>query len=305
MAAMIAVLFFNCQNNKRASNSESVKIIAKEKLQYALRNSTGWEKVHAAEYILNLDHSNNVYDTFLKEEEQNRNKPYYRIGIWRVLNQAAVTTTEKNKWLDSISKVYVENTSLDRIHAAESLAKLKVSPSTISIGITDSILKASHDPLWAYTYWGTAYDSEKDMREVKNKFVDIIIDSNEQTQIKRIALYALYKMRNIDVHNWDLLISRALDETRNSPLNTNLLLCTLANIPRDSLGSSRVRECREKLESKINSLNSDELPPTLAVYEYIATEEDLPFLRFYMDKGDDLNNREIIMAAANAILSID
>tara|TARA_R110000764_G_scaffold187568_3_gene272915 strand:- start:1411 stop:2301 length:891 start_codon:yes stop_codon:yes gene_type:complete len=291
--------------NKKPIVSESVVKNAKDNLQYALENSSKWQKVHAAEYILNHDYSNNVYDIFVEEEKQDRNEPYYRIGLWRVLNQAAMSSEEKNQWLDSISKVYEEYTSLDRIHAAETLAKLKVSPNSISVKVTDSVLKGDHNPMWAYTYWGTAYTSEKEMHQVKNKFMDIILNSNESTLVKRIAIYALYKMKNLNTQNWDLISSRAVNEPMDSPLYTSLLTCTLANTPKDSLLSTRVLKCREKLEKQIYSSNNNEISASLAVYQDIATEEDIPLLTSFMDKGFDDDNIEITMAAANAILSFD
>ncbi|MBQ4915829.1 hypothetical protein J8L85_15345 [Maribacter sp. MMG018] len=284
--------------------SESVVKNAKDKLQYAIENSSKWQKVHAAEYILNHNYSNNVYDIFAEEEKYNRKEPYYRIGLWRVLNQASISLEEKNKWLDSISMVYEEYTSLDRIHAAETLAKLKVSPYSISVKVTDSVLKSTHDPMWAYTYWGTAYTSEKKMCEVKNKFIDIILNSEESTLVKKIAIYALYKMKDISVQNWDLLSSRAVNEHKDSPLYTSLLTCTLANTPKDSLFSKRVFKCREKLDEQIYSSNFNELSSALTVYQYIATEEDIPFLTSFMNKDIDEDNIEITMAAANAILSV-
>lgn len=302
---LISTQIFSCQMNKKPIVSESVVKNAKDNLQYALENSSKWQKVHAAEYILNHDYSNNVYDIFVEEEKQNRNESYYRIGLWRVLNQAAISSEEKNHWLDSISKVYEEYTSLDRIHAAETLAKLKVSPNSISVKVTDSVLKSDHNPMWAYTYWGTAYTSEKEMDQVKSTFMDIILNSNESTLVKRIAIYALYKMKNLNTQNWDLISSRAVNEPMDSPLYTSLLTCTLANTPKDSLLSTRVLKCREKLEKQIYSSNNNEISASLAVYQDIATEEDIPLLTSFMDKGFDDDNIEIIMAAANAILSFD
>lgn len=302
---LICAQFFNCQRHKKTNVSKSVVKIAKDKLQYALENSTEWEKVHAAEYILNLGYSNNVHDIFIEEERQKRDEPYYRIGVWRVLNQAAITSEEKNQWLDSISKVYEEYTSIDRIHAAETLAKLRVSPNSIAVAVTDSILKTTHDALWGYTYWGTAYTSERDMFQVKNNFINIILNSEEPTLIKRIALYAFYKMKNMSVQNWDLLMSRTLKEPENSPIYTSLLTCALANTPKDSLLASRVLKCREKLNKQIYSSDSNEVSAALGVFEDIATEEDVPFLKSFMEKGVAEDNIEITMSAANAILSID
>ncbi len=294
-----------CERYKDPSVPDAVIGVAKDTLQFALENSSKWEKVHAAEYILNLQYANNVFDVFVEEEKRNRHEPYYRIGLWRVLSRAAKTNEEKNKWLDSISRVFGKQGALDRIHAAEALAKLEVSPKTISVKVTDSILGDVHNPMWAYTYWGTAYTSAKDMCQVKNNFVDLVLNSNESILIKRIALYALYKMKNVGVQNWDLLTSRVLDEPRNSPLYTSYLICTLANSPKDSLFSPRFFECRRMMEEQIQSLQEDQLAAALGVYEEIATAEDIPFLTSFLDKGADQHNVETIMAAANALLNID
>lgn len=301
----ISLQIFNCDMQKKIHNTESLKKVAKEKLQYGLENSSKWEKVHAAEYILKLDYPNNVYDIFIEEEKQNRDEPYYRIGLWRVLNQASVTAAEKKQWLDSISGIYENYASPDRVHAAESLAKLSVSPKTISAKVTDSVLLGDHNPMWAYTLWGTAYTSDKEMNQVKDSFINIILESEESILIRKIALYALYTMKNIGVQNWDLLLSKTLNEPKDSQLYASLLDCTLANTPKDSLLSPRVVKCRGNLEELIGSLSGIELATALAVYKDIATEEDLPFLRSFMNMGDDKTNIEIVMAAANAILKIN
>ena len=72
---LICALIFSCQRHNKPRVSKSVVKIAKGKLQYALENSSKWERVHAAEFILNLAYSINVNDTFVEEEKQNRNEP--------------------------------------------------------------------------------------------------------------------------------------------------------------------------------------------------------------------------------------
>ena len=96
-----------------------------------------------------------------------------------------------------------------------------------------------------------------------------------------------------------------MNEPMDSPLYTSLLTCTLANTPKDSLLSTRAHKCREKLEKQIYSSNNNEISASLTVYQDIATEEDIPLLTSFMEKGFDEDNIEITMAAANAILSFD
>ncbi len=298
---LIGIQALGCNKNKKSAVSSALKQTAKEKLQFALENSSEWEKVHAAEYILDLGYPNKVYDIFIEEEKQKRNEHYYRIGIWRVLHRAAITAEEKKQWLDSISRVYKKQTSPDCMHAAESLAKLKVSPRTISVKVTDSILKSDYNPMWLFTYWGTAYTSDKEMHRVENGLTNIILEPNKSALVKKIALYALFTMKNMGVQNWDALLSKTLNEADSSRVYSGLLTCILANTPKDSLSCSRVLECRKILEKRIPSLQNQELSAVLNVYKDIATEEDIPLLTSFMDN----RNTEVTMAAAHALLRID
>ncbi len=104
---IFVVIFFCCSTaNIESIASEKLKKAALEQLHSTLSSNFEWEKVHAAEFLLNLGYPENVYETFLKEEEQKGDEIYYRIGIWRVLAQASLKSEDKQHWIDSIASVF-------------------------------------------------------------------------------------------------------------------------------------------------------------------------------------------------------
>src|SRR5688500_6043465 len=117
--------FMACTNNDQLQKSEEKYI---RQIKDVLFNETKWIKVHAAEYLLWLDSEQDVRKLLLEEEIKFGNEIPYRIGIWRVLAQSAKTKQEKNKWIKKIADAFFDVEGSDRIYAAETLAKLGVSP---------------------------------------------------------------------------------------------------------------------------------------------------------------------------------
>ena len=93
-------------------------------LRETLDRETLWIKVHAAEYLLALDHPEGVKEAFTKELQDHGGEPQYRIGIWRVLARAAYNEKERQEQTKKIRDVFFDTASPDRLHAAETLAKL-------------------------------------------------------------------------------------------------------------------------------------------------------------------------------------
>lgn len=93
-------------------------------LETALETEPRWAKVHAAEALLKLGYRDKVRSTFLDQHQRHKDEPEYRIGIWRVLARATDAASEQTKWSDKIVAALRDRNGPDRIHAAESLAKL-------------------------------------------------------------------------------------------------------------------------------------------------------------------------------------
>src|SRR5699024_3359015 len=98
-------------------------------------------------------------EIFLEEEKKFGEESPYRIGIWRALALAAMTDEDREEWISKIIEVYQNPDNEDRIHAAESMAKLGVSPYTVDPEMTQTILNKDTGVLQVFTLWGTHYTS--------------------------------------------------------------------------------------------------------------------------------------------------
>jgi len=93
-----------------------------EVLRTALVEETEWVRVHAAEALLWNGLPANVAETFAPEVDTA--PPKHRIGVWRVLAQAQETDEAREDYIARIRAALLDVDGPDRIHAAETLAKL-------------------------------------------------------------------------------------------------------------------------------------------------------------------------------------
>src|SRR5690606_18340609 len=80
-----------------------------EDLKRILHSESQWVKVHAAEFLLWENQAvDEVREVYLQEERLFGDVPKYRIGIWRVLAQAAVDPQDRKHWVDKIVAAYLD-----------------------------------------------------------------------------------------------------------------------------------------------------------------------------------------------------
>lgn len=130
-------------------------------LQHLLHTEKEWVKVHAAEFLLWEDRAvDEVRKIYLQEEQLFGDVPKYRIGIWRVLAQAAADDKDRQYWVDKIVTAYQDPEGEDRLHAIETLAKLKI---PVVQRIDDSL----EGSMRIYSLWNYATASKQQQEEVK------------------------------------------------------------------------------------------------------------------------------------------
>src|SRR4051812_27913634 len=123
------LIFIMTLSQMAACKTDALEEKSWRELSETLRTQHEFIKVHAAEYLLWLGRSEEVRKEFLAENEKHGDQPKYRIGIWRVLAQTETEPEKKKIWYDKIYKAFGDLNGPDRLHAAETLAKLKLSPS--------------------------------------------------------------------------------------------------------------------------------------------------------------------------------
>ncbi|MDR1096702.1 MAG: hypothetical protein LBL57_01070 [Tannerella sp.] len=169
---------------------DGLKDRAVAELRHVLNTGQGWEKVHAAEFLLESGYKENVYSVFYSEWNKNGHVPQYRIGIWRVLYRCA-GTEEKHTWSDLIHNAFTDESSPDRIHAVETLAKLKIPvKDSDSIPIC-SALQSGNPSLWFYTQWWVIPSKKNGTEELKRFLLQMIHSEENTPLLRQLAKYVL------------------------------------------------------------------------------------------------------------------
>lgn len=140
-----------------APRADAIRLNALEVLRQELNTSDGWVKVHAAEALLRLGYPEGVGEVFKQELALHGDQPQYRIGIWRVLANATVVPKEKTEWIEKVKGVFFDPAAPDRIHAAETLGKLKVRLTEHEKTLVGQYAQQKQDP---FAFWILAQNGQ-------------------------------------------------------------------------------------------------------------------------------------------------
>ena len=300
--------------------SDSLREQAIQELRVNLQTQTKWEKVHAAEYLLWLGYPQGVQDVFLKEQQQFGDESPYRIGIWRVLAQAATEPEQKRMWVERILKAFQDPNGADRVHAAETLAKLHISPLAESPEVTQQILAGETSPLSLYTRWGASLSNADSTNSTRRAFLSLLASGQGDVSHRRLAAYALRHLGGLDARQWHQLAQTALAESDESGAKAYLLSAAFVTAPIDSSQSTAFSEIRKSLlEAKNSPHKADRVEMANALAER-GTFEDLPALLSLLNNEEPIisngnkaggshihspENADVRATAAYAILKID
>lgn len=172
----------------KSQSSESVYV---DVLKAILKTEKQWVKVHAAEFLLwTGNNSSLVYQTYLDEEKNFDSMVPYRIGIWRVLYQASNNAEEKKKYLNKILDAY--HTGQDKLHALETLAKLKFSLARVDSQFESTLLATSDlSSLYLYGLWNLYIDNQSNRGMIIDKLLSIINDTTLDNSFRIVSCYIL------------------------------------------------------------------------------------------------------------------
>jgi len=184
---MLSLLFSGCKSvpEGRLSGDEAGALMAD--LTTAVRNSAGWEQVHAAEFLIDLGAGGTADSIFSIKANRNADTGTLRLGIWRVL---AMTQKENGKWLDSLREMARTGSLRERETAVESLAKL--GDASVGTPVTDSVAGAPVSALRVLELWRMSGAS--DQTEILLK---IALAEHQDIRTRRLAAYALQYMKTL------------------------------------------------------------------------------------------------------------
>jgi hypothetical protein len=109
--------------------TEALAPRAHDVLLAALATEKAFVKVHAAEALIALGEKQEARRVFRAELPSANDSRPYRIGVWRVLAASADSPSDATEWIARTETVVLDPATMDRLHAVESLGKLRHAPS--------------------------------------------------------------------------------------------------------------------------------------------------------------------------------
>ena len=293
------LLMLSCHNQGTGISNE-LKNQTEDILKTVLKDGQNWEKVHAGEFLIGLGSVDIVFNSFLSEFDKYGGIPEYRIGIWRVLYKCA-GKEEKQVWQDSIYRAFLLPTSPDRIHAAETLAKLKISIEKIDSEIMEAAMTSTDSRLKFYTQWWVIPQLENGAEKIKNHLFHII-QSDATESLRQMAAYVLCEDKDIhlNISEWQLLKDIAIHEPVNSVARLQLLAAALSKATDDSVQTDSFQDIKKMMLGYTNS-NKSALYQLCLSLARKGDMKDIDELKVLLHHQEN----DVKIAAAYAILQIN
>ena len=299
LTILLSMLFFNGPLQKGASQSTSLKI-----LKEGSSCNDFWIAVHAIEYLAELGYKKEAESYIENELRPFAEVPEKRIGLWRAKYKVATTESSRVLCLNKIRDAYLDKEGQDRIHAAETLAKLGYSFRKFNDSIVSKDLLGD-GMLFSFSLWGnTIPASDTQVPEFRPLFEQL---ENDKVMNRKLAGYALGFFHQLPANCWDTLAHLALSEPQETEAYSYLLGSAYAlydfrsNQRMDTF--QKIRERLLLLEYSFRKADRIEVCRALAVH---AKKEDLLVLnRLLQVNNGILGNLDVQVAAAYALLKFD
>ncbi|MCB0686690.1 MAG: hypothetical protein KDC53_09195 [Saprospiraceae bacterium] len=292
---------FACTDfNRSDSARDQWRLDALESLRSVLHSDMRWQRVHAAEFLSSLDYVGEVDSVFRPLAQSFKDSIYYRHGIWRVLALTA-SPSERSRWIAKIEEVLADPDAPDKIHAVESLAKLRIAPPADVETSSDSVYDA-------FALWASAYQSIEAKNLAIEKLVSFFEGNRHSDREKGIAAYALRHLGGLDDAERSKIVHAVLNTISNPDLHRSLLVLAILQTSSDATD----HENDQRLSNDLQDLTvSGSLPSKRDLALVLAergSETDIPLLQSYLNvrtTDEPALAADVRAAAAYAMLRID
>ena len=263
-------------------------------LQEVLDGEERWVKVHAAEFLLELDYPEGVEAAFLEELKESGEEPEYRIGIRRVLTRASYDPKEKRDWTSQIRDVFLDLEAPDRLHAVETLAKLgyrlpEGPEGSAERGVFEQAASGD-DGMAAFARWIlVSNDPEHDDSSLGELL------ASDDARIRGLAAYAIRHLPTISESTREALTSAATAEPEDSSWRIHLVCAMAIHGASDSHD-----QWMEELKQYVAASETSERYQACQTLAQLADVGDLELLAGRM--GDE--EADVRSAASYAVLRL-
>lgn len=302
-----------------SGSSDSTVLRALEELRTNLETQSLWDKVHAAEYLIWAGRPEGVYETYKEEEARFIHQSPYRIGIWRVLAQCADSAEERQDYIRNILQAFKDPEGTDRLHAAETLTKLRVPLIEEAPEATAEILRGETSPLFLYTLAGASLGTSHGAKSNFQLLVALTTDDESTAQTQMQGAYALRHIGGLSHSEWHSLVKTALDKPEGSGARVYLLSSAFVTAPESERSSAVVFSLHAQLTNYKNAGSKGARAEMAVALAEKGDAQDIETLRSILNNDDPLNtgkltsreqiisapeNADVRSAAAYAVLSI-
>ena len=269
---------------------EHLRTQAVQVLRTTLGNEQRWVKVHAAEALLSSGQPDGVARAFESELIAHGGEPEYRIGIWRVLAQAARTDRQREPWITKIVAAFLNTGGPDRLHAAETLGKLGYRASATETEAFEVVARSgrgslSADAQWVLTNSGRA-GGDAPLAELL---------SSEDRGTRNDAAYATRHLAKLSGGAWEKLATAAAKTRVGDGERATLLSAAFVHAPRDQ----KARFNTELLKYLSTGTNDEKYEVCAALAREGVDADALLLAPLLADASPDVR-----IGAAHAILTI-
>ena len=268
---------------------EPLRAQAVQVLRASLDQESRWIKVHAAEALLATGNGDGVARAFEQELASHADEKEYRIGIWRVLAQAAREESQREAYVRKILAAFLDTAGPDRLHAAETLGKLGYRVVGTNAAAFD--LAARRGPLAADARW-VLVNSGAPGSEMRL----IALLASDDRGTRNDAAYALRHLPKLSRPARARLTSAVLKTRSGDGERVTMLSAAFVHAPRD-------QQARFKTEllTYLSAGTNDEKIEACAALAAQGVNADVPQLAGLLTNPA----ADIRIAAARAILRID
>lgn len=275
-----------------------------------------WVSVHAIEFLAKLGFKKEAKSLAMTQLKPFEETPEKRIGYWRAQFFASNKINQRNIWVKKIKKAYLTSSSPDRIHAAESLAKIGISFKNLNPKVVRQDLN-SQGMIYSFTRWG--YSLGNHPRELPDyKALLKEISSLEKPQNRTLAAYALgYLLPKMNTATWKAFASSALKEDSNSDTYAFLIGGAYVHYNKSKHHADNLfHEIRKRiLQFEYSSKKSEKIELCMALAKSASAEDQmiierilLSFKPINLDSNSqdslDADKLDIIAAAAYSWLQM-
>jgi len=203
----------------QVANSESLRRSMIELLKDSFVREKEFVQIHAAEALVEADEVDDVAAALNAEVETA--PPIRRVGVWRTMARCAKSPAERAAYVARLREVMLTPGEADRIHAAESLAKLgeKLVADRTAVEQLAKISKPAHA---CHCLWVLALAGEN---SAESRLVALL---KADDPIARLASgYVLARLPSLSAESRAALIAAADAEPSDSPACGYLLAAAL------------------------------------------------------------------------------